>query len=416
MHFLREDLPLVSYWRKAVFSKIIFASAVLAAPLSALAQNQTFNPDISLILDGRYSAYLDSDDYELPGFMLDGEVGVGEQGFSLGHTELLMSANIDDMYFGKMTAALHSGDEGTEVELEEAYIETLSLGKGATVKAGRFFSSIGYLNPQHPHSWDFVDAPLVYQGMFGGTLMDDGVQLRWVAPTDLFVQLSAELGRGGHFPAGGAANEGSGTQGLFVELGGDLGASHSWQLGFSHWQADIAERSGGGHGHGDEEGAEVPVFSGDSRVSGVDMVWKWAPKGNSRETNLTFQFEYFQRDEQGLVELQGAETPEISDYQGKQQGWYSQLVYQFMPQWRVGARYDRLATNNRGADMEVLAEAGLDGEGHTPQRYSVMVDYDRSEFSRLRLQFNRDESSGRRDDYLILQYVMSLGSHGAHSF
>ena len=397
-------------------TKFFLAFAVVAAPLNADAQSQGFNPDISLILDGRYSAYMDDGDYELPGFMLGGEVSKGEQGFSLGHTELVMSANIDDMYFGKLTAALHSSDEGSEVELEEAYIETMSLGQGATIKAGRFFSSIGYLNPQHPHRWDFIDAPLVYQGMFGGTLMDDGVQLRWVAPTDLFIQFSAELGRGGQFPAGGAANNGSGTQALFVELGGDLGASHSWQLGLSHWQADIAERSGAGHGHGHDEVAEVPVFAGDSRVSGLDMVWKWAPNGNSRDTQLIFQFEYFQRDEQGRVELEGAATPEVSDYQGKQQGWYSQLVYQFMPRWRVGVRYDRLAVNNHGADLEVLAEAGLDDEGHTPQRHSVMVDYRRSEFSRLRLQFNRDESSEHRDDYLVLQYVVSLGSHGVHSY
>ena len=398
--------------------KQILSATLLAAPLTVLAQNQTFNPDISLILDARYSHYMNDGDYELPGFMLGGEAGPGEKGFSLGHSELVMSANIDDMFYGKMTAALHAGDEGSEFELEEAYVETIGLGHGAAVKAGRFFSSVGYLNQQHVHQWDFVDAPLIYRGLFGDQLIDDGIQLRWVAPTDLFMQVGVELGRGGQFPAGGAANDGNGTQAMFFELGGDVGASNSWQLGFSHWQAEVAERVGGGHAHGDAHSAatETPVFHGDSELSAVDFVWKWAPNGNSSQQNLKFQFEYFVRDEEGHVELEGSDPLEESHYDGTQRGWYSQVIYQFMPQWRVGLRYDRLSANNDGDDVEVLAEAGLDDEGHTPKRTTLMMDYSRSEFSRLRLQWNLDDSSENSDEYLMLQYQMSLGSHGAHSF
>ena len=49
-------------------------------------------------------------------------------------------------------------------------MQTTALGNGFTLKAGRFFSSIGYLNPQHAHAWDFVDAPLAYQALLGGQL------------------------------------------------------------------------------------------------------------------------------------------------------------------------------------------------------------------------------------------------------
>src|SRR2546430_8949286 len=54
-----------------------------------------------------------------------------------------------------------------------------------SVKAGRFFSGIGYLNPQHAHTWDFVDNPLAYQAMLGTQFGDDGVQLTWLAPTEI---------------------------------------------------------------------------------------------------------------------------------------------------------------------------------------------------------------------------------------
>jgi hypothetical protein len=46
-----------------------------------------------------------------------------------------------------------------------------------------------------------------------------------------------------------------------------------------------------------------------------------------------------------------------------------------------------------------------------------MVDFSHSEFSRLRFQVNKDESrADAKDTQWYLQYVMSLGAHGAHAF
>ena len=46
-----------------------------------------------------------------------------------------------------------------------------------------------------------------------------------------------------------------------------------------------------------------------------------------------------------------------------------------------------------------------------------MIDYSPSEFSRLRLQVARDKSvPGSTDNEIMLQYIMSLGTHGAHKF
>ncbi len=375
-----------------------------------------FNPEISLILDGRYTRYGNDSEYELPGFMLGGEAGRGEQGFQLGHNELVLSAHIDDLFYGKMTTVLADHDGATEVELEEAYIETLGLGAGATIKAGRFFSGIGYLNDQHPHSWDFADAPLVYHGLFGTQLRDDGLQLSWVAPTDLYFKLGAEMTRGAQFPAGGAANDGQGAYALFAKIGGDVGASHSWQLGLSHWSAKVEGRTSGGHAH-DVALAGIPTFSGDSAISGVDLIWKWAPDGNASEHNLKLQAEYFVRDEEGTVVMDdGTAAPESSTYDGQQSGWYTQAVYQFMPRWRVGLRYDQLGADNTVVNPIVLAESGLDDEDHTPRRKSIMLDYSRSEYSRIRLQYARDEAYWDDDNSIMLQYVMSLGAHGAHQF
>ncbi|MEW8026455.1 MAG: hypothetical protein AB2806_01765 [Candidatus Thiodiazotropha sp.] len=397
--------------------RISIASALsLAIASTAIAKENLFNPDISLILDGRFGAFDNESDYELPGFMLGGEAGRGEEGFHLGHNELAISANVDDLFYGKLTAAIADHEGDTEVELEEAFIETAALGNGLNIKAGRFFSAIGYLNQQHGHAWDFADAPLVYRGLFGNQLIDDGLQVSWVAPTDIYLQLGGELLRGERFPAGGASNDGKGAGTLFAKIGGDIGESHAWQLGLSHWRAEVEERTSGGHQH-EGEAEEIPTYSGDSKVTGIDFVWKWAPLGNASQRNFKLQGEYFIRDEEGDVIMDdGSESPESTTYDGDQEGWYLQGIYQFMPRWRVGLRYDRLESDNKGSDEEVLAEAGLDNEGHKPERITLMGDYAHSEFSRLRLQYARDDSYEDADGILMLQFVMSLGPHGAHRF
>jgi hypothetical protein len=46
-----------------------------------------------------------------------------------------------------------------------------------------------------------------------------------------------------------------------------------------------------------------------------------------------------------------------------------------------------------------------------------MIDFSPSEFSRFRLQFARDEARfNEADNQVFLQYIMSLGAHGAHKF
>ncbi len=379
-------------------------------------QDNAFNPAISLILEGKYASYKnDPESYELPGFALGGEAELTGDGFSLGHSELSLSANVDNYFYGKLTAALAEHEGETEIEIEEAFIQTLGLGNGITVRAGRFFPAIGYLNQQHPHAWDFADAPLVYRGMWGQQYIDDGMRISWIAPTDLYLELGTEILAGSKFPAGSGGSSGFDVTTAFTNLGGDISLSSSWQAGISYYSADVTERQSGGHSHGGGAN-EIPTFSGDSDAIGLNAIYKWAPSGNFRNQSLTLQGEYFYREEDGIVELAGSSPLEQTTYDGKQNGLYLQGVYQFQPQWRAGLRYDYLTSDNKGSDTNVLEEAGLDDEGINPTRWSAMLDWTPSEFSLVRLQYNRDESYEDADDQLFLQYVMSLGAHGAHSY
>lgn len=372
-----------------------------------------FNPALSLTLMGQLASYSGEDELHLPGFQLGGEAGLPSRGLSLDHTELTLSANIDPYFFGQTTLALASHGGDTEVELEEAFIETLGLPGGIGLTFGRFFSAIGYMNSQHRHVWDFVDAPLPVQAFLGGNYYDDGVRLSWLAPTTTFLEVGAEVFRGGRFPA---AENGDtvGAWAVFAKLGGDVGFSHSWQLGLSHLRASPEDREGGGHHHGHGHDEHEAVFSGDSELSIVDLVWKWAPGGGVGD--LTLQTEYFHRRENGRLELPHAGQSQLTRYDGRQRGWYGQAVYQFLPRWRVGARYDRLWSDNDSTDRALLEEAGLADTSDSLHRASVMLDFSTSEFGRFRLQYSRSELDGDTGHAGYLQYVMSLGAHGAHRY
>ena len=378
-----------------------------ASPTAAPAASNAFNPNISLVLGGTY-ANLSQDPakYRLQGFLpAAGEVGPGRRGFNLGESELTMSANIDPMFSGQLTFALSGEDT---VGVEEAFVQTRALASGLNVKAGRFLSSVGYLNNQHAHTWDFVDAPLAYQAFLGGQYKLDGLQAKWLAPTDTLVEIGAELGSGASFPGNDRNKNGFGAGALYAHVGDDIGASGSWRAGLSLLRTAAANREF-------EDLGNLNTFSGSSRMLIADAIYKWAPNGNSTQQNFKLQGEYFRRHENG--ELANGEV--LGNFDSTQSGWYLQGVYQFMPNWRAGLRYDKLSS---GTPSIGLASIGLPEAfpilaAYLPSRSSMMVDYSPSEFSRLRLQFARDQSRpGAGDNQVFLQYIMSLGTHAAHTF
>lgn len=352
----------------------------------------TFNPSLGAVLYGRYASF-DQGWEEIPGFQPAGEIGTGESGFALGEAEINLKANVDDRYFGNLTFAIADEDGEVEVELEEAWVQTTGLPAGFTVTGGRMFSAAGYINGFHRHTDDFADRPLPYQAFFGGQYGVDGVRARWIAPTPIFFELGAELNWGSSFPASGESGSSPGAHTLFTKLGGDIGVSHSWQLGLSWLSADADERGDG-----------AAAFSGDSDMALVDFVWKWAPQGNTAQRNFKLQGEYFSRDESG--------TFDGIAYDGDQTGWYLQGVWQFAPMWRVGARHERVDADSG----PLLVGTLLEDPGRSSSRNSLMFDWSASEYSRLRLQYTNDRVLSDTDSQWLLQYIMSIGAHGAHAF
>ena len=384
------------------------APAVAAAP----ATGNAFNPNISLILGGTYANLSqDPQQYRLQGFLpAGGEAGPGRRGFNLGESELTMAANIDPMFSGQLTFALSGEDT---VGVEEAFVQTRALANGLNFKAGRFLSSVGYLNNRHAHTWDFVDAPLAYQAFLGGQYKPDGVQAKWLAPTDTLVEIGVELGSGSSFPGNDRNKNGVGAAALYAHVGDDIGASGSWRAGLSLLRTGSANRA-----FGDAEAGSLNTFSGHSRMLILDAIYKWAPNGNPSRQNVKLQGEYFRRHENGDL-ASSAAAGSVDRVDSTQSGWYLQGVYQFLPGWRAGLRYDKLRSNTPSIGLAGVSQADAFPilAAYSPARRSLMLDYSPSEFSRLRLQLARDQSRpGVSDNQIFLQYIMSLGTHAAHAF
>jgi len=376
------------------------------ARASAPASGQAaFNPAIGVIFQGRAWDYSHGDGEEnvIPGFPAGGEADGIPAGLSLGESEIIASANVDNLFTAQLTAALVPEDGETSIEVEEAWVETLALPLGLSSRFGRFYSDIGYLNDKHSHTWDFVDQPLAYQVFLGNQYGDDGVQLRWLAPTDLYLELAAEVFRGDSYPAAGAANGGVGSNTLSARLGGDVGSGSSWLTGLSWLHAESNGRPSGPE--------DDPVlFDGTTDLLIAEFVWKWAPNGNWRQRNLVVQSELLWRNEDGRYLLTDGSAPDVNR---DQWGWYVQTVYQPVPRWRFGARFDLLSSDDPG---DAFAGTVLEPLGSDPKRFTLMTDWSPSEFSRFRLQYGWDRAGGDSYRQWGLQYIQSIGAHGAHSF
>lgn len=390
----------------------------LMAPLTASAQNDAAgattdasNPEISLILQGRY--FNTDGEGHIVGFLPAGH-GHGEgsgRGFTLDHSELAVGGSIDPYFRGLALFAIAA----EEIETEEAWIQTTSIGGGVTIKAGRYLSGIGYTNEIHPHAWDFADQNLAYSATLGEHHIHDGVQLKWVAPTPVFLEFGVEKGQGANW----VDRSNMGSHAAYVHVGGDAGESVAWRGGVSYLRLRADDREGD---FDDDNDVETEVsFDGKSEYWMLDFVLKWAPGGNARDRNFKIQGEFLRRLDTGELTCEdntadGGACGGITDtYRARQTGWYLQGIYQFAPRWRAGYRFDRL---NVGTLEFGPGYAGVFSDpDFVPQRNTVMVDFSPTEFSRFRVQWARSSiTPDGKDTQVALQYVHSLGKHGAHRF
>ncbi|MGV3570059.1 MAG: hypothetical protein ACO1PB_05625 [Ramlibacter sp.] len=345
------------------------------------------------------------------------ELALGQRpkGLSLGHSDFTVGGPLGRHFQAGGTLSVHSGDNALEAEPEEAWIETRSLPAGLQLRAGRFPSQIGYLNEQHYHSDDFIERPLLYRAFLGGHWFDDGLRLNWTAPTDLYLRLGAEVFRGRQLVQEAARSKRAGALVLSARMGGDIGASQSWQAGLSllHNRREAAVESHAEHegeeeeeheeeGHeeaGGHDHAHGAAYSGKRMWLG-EIAWKWAPDGNNRQRQLRVAYEH------ALV----TGLNRFARRGDRHQAGYLSVVYRFAPAWEAGARLDVLRVREPHEDHF---------DGKRMREAAVMLAYKPTHAQTLRVQLTRQRTGAGFDaaaHAVQVQYILSFGNHAAHSF
>jgi len=339
-----------------------------------------------------------------------------QRGFNARNIELAFDGAVDPYFEGFANIVFKlDNDNETEVEVEEAFMQTTNLPFGLQLKGGQFFAAFGRINPTHPHTWDFADDPLVHGRLLGPDgLRGVGAQISWTLPTPWYSQLilASQNGRG----STGFSFRNPGDNGIFFgrettdrELRGlqDLVWIPRWEnsVDLSPTQVVLAGVSGAFGSN--ETGANART-----QIYGADVFYKW--KSAHAEGGFPFvkwQSEFmYRRFEAGRGMNESFPVAEtFHDW-----GLYSQVLWGFRKGWVAGIRGDYLhMQDSRFTD---------DPDRQSRSRISANLTWYPTEFSKLRLQYNHDflESnfflSARDVDSVFLQFEFILGAHGAHKF
>ncbi len=377
-----------------------------------------------------------------------------QRGFTVQNLETTFAGAVDPYFRGQANIVLQIDPDGeTIIEAEEAYLETVALPWNLQVKAGQYFTEFGRLNPQHPHTWAFVDQPLVNGRFFGADgLRNPGARISWLAPTPFYTELALGV-QNSHgetaasFRSGGQGHGDGAEDGLpfgYRHPDNDRGVQGLDDLLFTprlSTSFELTEQQTILLGASGAFGPNSSGARGDTatQIYGVDAYWKWKPANAhagfpflSWQTEAMlrrYQLGAFDWDENGNGladdgELANAVTggpallrrETVTDW-----GFYSQVLYGFRPGWVAGLRAD-FVTGERGAYERTPLT--LDGQtlGRDPQRdqrwrISPDLTWYPTEFSKIRLQYNYDDRRGSGVDHSIwLQFEFLLGAHAVHKF
>ena len=307
-----------------------------------------------------------------------------QRGFNARNLELALDGAVDPYFegFANIVFKLDNNNE-TEVEVEEAFMQTTDLPWGLQLKGGQFFSAFGRINPTHPHTWDFADDPIVHGRLLGSDgLRGVGLQLSWTAPVPWYSQFIFGV-------ANGEGNTGfsfrnPGEDGTFYDrITTDRQARNlrdfvyvpRWENSFdlSPTQAVLAGVSGAFGSN--ETGANT-----NTQIYGADLFYKWkSPRAEGGFPFVKWQTEaMYRRYEAGRGADQSFPVAEtFHDW-----GMYSQVVWGFKKGWTTGVRGDYLHMQDSAFTDDFRRQSRW--------RVSGELTWYPTEFSKIRLQYNHD--------------------------
>ncbi|MEY4916669.1 MAG: hypothetical protein RL616_582 [Verrucomicrobiota bacterium] len=351
-------------------------------------------------------------------FLQLGDHDPQKNGFSLRNAEIALDGAVDPYVkgFANIVLKLDNNNE-TSIELEEAYLQSVSLPWNLQLKAGQFFANFGRQNPQHPHTWAFVDQPIMLGRAFGPDgLRSVAAQLSWLVPTPFYTE--AFLG----------VLDGQGSTSFSFRNAGEpdtLGVNRFYGRATTSRSLDsvgdavFVPRLASSFELTDEQtlvlGASAAFGPNDTganartEIYGVDAYWKWKPaNADAGFPFVSWQTEVLYRRFGAGGDLTAApalRAENLTDW-----GGYSQVLWGFKPRWVTGVRGEYANGNSAASDA---------GDPFRGERYrlSPVLTFFPSEFSKIRLQYNYDHGAQFGNAHSVwLQLEFMLGAHGAHKF
>ncbi|MCF6258089.1 MAG: hypothetical protein L3J98_14265 [Gammaproteobacteria bacterium] len=392
----------------AVSLFFMHSTVSLATDSNSVKQQSWGNLPIQIGLSGLFSAGGSSaDNDELSGLQAGGH-DPNRNGFTVQNVELSLSSTVDNYFDAQANLIFLIDTEGeTVVELEEAFLTTRGLSSGLQIKAGQFFTEFGRQNKQHPHTWAFVDQPVILSRLFGGDgLRSQGARLAWLMPVGWYSELYL-----------GAQNANGETVTSFLFAPGEEVAGHTLQERSANKGSELLYNARWLNGLDLSETVSMNIgFSGligpnssgadtDTVIYGADIYLKWQPLRSQRGFPfVAWHTEFLKRD------YDAGDVTDPSHETLKDSGGFTQVLWGFKPGWIAGLRYDFARANGNTA---------TDPQRDNRTRISPNVTWYLSEYSKLRLQYNYDKTEHLADNTnhsLWLQYEFNIGSHAAHTF
>ena len=350
-----------------------------------------------------------------------------QRGFNLNASEFSLTGAVDPNFRGEA----HIVYVPRGVELEEAFLTTTKLPNNLQLKLGYFLNEFGRINPTHPHSWNFIDKPIIASRIFGADgFRSEGMRLSWLVPVKWYSELylglqNANSESAASFLSGKVDPE---STDKFANTDFDLGVggrpvvyndtrSAADLVRFIRWENSfsLSDSTTAKLGFSGLFGPNSSGVDGKTNIAGADLVLKWRPEKNFRGwPYLTFEGEYMKRRYAADGFSDQANGLNIASDKLSDSGYYMQLLKGFKYGWASGMRYEKVSGSG-----ESIGGRSLDIYRSDRTRFAPVLIYYPSEFSRMRLQYNYDKAdylpSGKGNSYWFCYEIM-YGSHPAHKF
>jgi hypothetical protein len=353
-----------------------------------------------------------------------------KRGFTLQQAEIQMNGAVDPYFRGQfvLVSSLEPDEGETIVEVEEAWLVTQQLPYNLQVKGGHYLTDFGRLNQIHPHAWDFQDQPVMMTRVFGADgLRAPGARVSYLAPMPTYLEflLGVQNANGEtlqSFNANDEVYEERPVGGRFLDEDARVVRSFGDML----WHGRVATATDFDPAHTLGGGVSAlfgpNATGGSTRVWGTDFMYRWRPIDNRRGYPFfKLQGELFVREFEANEQTDEADPLNpitLPEQTLRDQGGYLYAVYGFAVGWAFGLRGE-YATGSGGS----YRGGGTFDRAQDPfrcdrLRVSPMLSYQTSEYSRLRLQYNYDDSDHLDDEAhsFWLGFEILLGPHQPHTY